>query len=576
MSSRRTLQAYVEDDCEKDQALPKTRSSAQAPTKGHPSNHHSKRTNEPSRQGPQQIEVNIRDKKIGQTTKKSAKMAYGPPYSNAWGYSQNVTSDPATYDPYYYYHAIPPSTVPAQAIPPQGIPPQMSSQPMAPQAMPPPSLQYAGMMAPAAPHSQHPGIPIPYPATTQHSQLAYRAHQAPPNAYAPPPPPPQSPTEYPPSSAGHRYRQLTVSPYHTQPPLGLSSYMHPPESPIQNGHPMSIDDSMYSQHQGPDTSGRLASRFNPRERLLQKNQDPIMRTESAYGTRDTHRSHKGLIDDDWCTGVTEGHHLRNLKSADRKAYGRASTPMPRDEYSKGYSESPPRLMRSKSLRRSSESITDPKDPYEYMSKSPAASRSRRQSVSHDHNTKSERVRFGPTSSHHRRYSCVDEDLPGSSYESKLKHANFYLEEVKGPSSRAPLTAESLRKQQKRQTSSRTTRSSASRDDSDHKRSDTSRTTRSESGNEDENMTIKVTGGSARVTVGGAQIDCNKGGAIEIKRDKVPRDSEKASSEYIGARQAIEDRERRNRYDKAPGRPRGISHSNRTSGRHRDYSSAYHT
>jgi hypothetical protein len=61
-----------------------------------------------------------------------------------------------------------------------------------------------------------------------------------------------------------------------------------------------------------------------------------------------------------------------------------------------------------------------------------------------------------------------------------------------------------------------------------------------SNDNDENVTIKVMG-QARVVVGGAQIDCNEGGEIEIKRQKSLRNgngSEQSNSEYGGGR--IED------------------------------------
>jgi hypothetical protein len=136
-------------------------------------------------------------------------------------------------------------------------------------------------------------------------------------------------------------------------------------------------------------------------------------------------------------------------------------------------------------------------------------------------------------------------------EDKMREASTYQEDVSGPS--VPLTADALRYRRRDAGSSRSTKSSGSRDESDYRKSATTRTTRSGSG-EDGDFTIKVKGGQARVMVGGAQIDCTDGGEIEIKRQKAIRNgSERSNSEYGGR---IEDR--KSRLDRPQGRSRKSS------------------
>jgi hypothetical protein len=154
----------------------------------------------------------------------------------------------------------------------------------------------------------------------------------------------------------------------------------------------------------------------------------------------------------------------------------------------------------------------------------------------------------------------------SGWEDKAARAASYQDGVSG--SAVPLTADMLRRQQRRQGgSSRSTKSSGSRDESDYRKSATTRTTRSVSSPEDENVTIKVVG-QARVTVGGAQIDYNDGGEIEIKRQKSVRGSDSvrggsewSNSEYGGDHRRTDDR-RTSRIDKPAGhsRRRSVSYA----------------
>ncbi|RDA89123.1 hypothetical protein CP532_2205 [Ophiocordyceps camponoti-leonardi (nom. inval.)] len=112
-------------------------------------------------------------------------------------------------------------------------------------------------------------------------------------------------------------------------------------------------------------------------------------------------------------------------------------------------------------------------------------------------------------------------------ESKMSAAIKYQNEVSG-GAQLPLTAEALRKATKRGgvPSSRSTRSSGSREDSEYRRSNTTGITRSSCGNEE--ITIKVPGNSV-FRYGGAEIECpNEGG--EITWSSRPGGSSRAGSD----------------------------------------------
>ncbi|KAI1803378.1 hypothetical protein F4811DRAFT_346214 [Daldinia bambusicola] len=98
------------------------------------------------------------------------------------------------------------------------------------------------------------------------------------------------------------------------------------------------------------------------------------------------------------------------------------------------------------------------------------------------------------------------------FEDKIRDASRYQEDVSGGGG-PPLTAEALRRV-KNDGSSRSTRSSASRDESDYKQSATTRTTRSNSGDDD--ITIKLPIGAV-IEVGNTKIHCKDGGDINIGR-----------------------------------------------------------
>ncbi|KAI8962204.1 hypothetical protein F5Y11DRAFT_201005 [Daldinia sp. FL1419] len=98
------------------------------------------------------------------------------------------------------------------------------------------------------------------------------------------------------------------------------------------------------------------------------------------------------------------------------------------------------------------------------------------------------------------------------FEDKVRDASRYQEDVSGGGG-PPLTAEALRRV-KNDGSSRSTRSSASRDESDYKQSATTRTTRSNNGDDD--ITIKLPMGAV-IEVGNTKIHCKDGGDINIGR-----------------------------------------------------------
>lgn len=177
-------------------------------------------------------------------------------------------------------------------------------------------------------------------------------------------------------------------------------------------------------------------------------------------------------------------------------------------------------------------------------------RSRRESVSFE----GPAYRIEPSTSSGRRHSYYGgSGGSGDSldYEDKFRAATAYQDDVAG-SYTLPLTAETLRKAGQRSSdkSSRSTRSSDSRDESDYRQSNTTRTTRSSAGDED--ITIRVTG-SATLKLGGAEIQCQDGGEINITQPASGRSagiSDKDSSIYSD--------DRRTRIDRLPIRTRASS------------------
>ncbi|KAF4969646.1 hypothetical protein FZEAL_10204 [Fusarium zealandicum] len=150
-------------------------------------------------------------------------------------------------------------------------------------------------------------------------------------------------------------------------------------------------------------------------------------------------------------------------------------------------------------------------------------------------------------------------------EDKYLDALRYQDDMNGGPA-MPLTAETLRKASTRTGgSSRSTRSSGSRDESEYKRSNTTGLTRSSSSDTD-NVTIKVSG-SAVVRVPGAEIQCADGGEITFtSRTGGSRvGSDRASSVY-----QLEDMRSRGEQKALPYRARAPSQSEG----HRNYTPSH--
>ncbi|KUJ19261.1 uncharacterized protein LY89DRAFT_731669 [Mollisia scopiformis] len=355
---------------------------------------------------------------------------------------------------------------------------------------------------------------------------------------------------YPPPSPSSSYMRYAATPQPSQPQYSVA-----PSYQVAGGADYFTPHAM---------SRPLASRFDPIART-QSAMDTVPRTSSAFGTRDMnprpiHESYSyeppgGSYYDD---GYTSANEVATIRRKDRR--GSIRVPPAQSTYSKADHDSitmPPPTTRPGILRRTTADYSlEPAQDLEYRDTRtqyreeprPRRPSINRHSVSYDLDRGSEGVRLEPANTGRRRQSWYDQGASSgtgasSAYEDKLNSAANYQEDVGGPT--VPLTAEVLRRQQRREAgSSRSTKSSASRDESDYKKSATTRTTRSGSGGDDENVTIKVTG-QARVMVGGAQIDCTDGGAIEIKRNqRLGRTgSERSNSEY-GENRRIEDRQSR--------------------------------
>lgn len=161
-------------------------------------------------------------------------------------------------------------------------------------------------------------------------------------------------------------------------------------------------------------------------------------------------------------------------------------------------------------------------------------------------------RRGSYESDGRRHALSSEDKMREA----LREAHGYQDVVGGPP--VSLTAEALRKSQRAATSSRSTRSSGSRNESDFKRSATTQTTRSSSGQDGDDVTIKFRG-TGTVEVAGAKIQCDDGADINfIRRKSIRNGSERSESDY--GRPRIEDRRSRD------GRPANYSRSSSKSAR----------
>lgn len=192
-------------------------------------------------------------------------------------------------------------------------------------------------------------------------------------------------------------------------------------------------------------------------------------------------------------------------------------------------------------------------------------RTRRGSVAYEH----QGMDIIPAGSRTRRDSFFDTRALGGGGVSlddddddKYLTALAYQDDITGGPGQ-PLTAEALRKASTRGVgggSSRSTRSSDSRDESEYRQSNTTGITRSSSSDND-NVTIKVSG-SAVVRVQGAEIECGDGGEITFSAPTNSRvGSDRASTVY-----QLEDNRSRVERKALPHRARAPSQS----GSHRAY------
>ena len=308
-------------------------------------------------------------------------------------------------------------------------------------------------------------------------------------------------------------------------------------------------------------------------RPLSSRFEPISRTTSAFGTRDTRDFNPQVLADAYEAGYYDDGYASAAEGAGASIRKRESIRVPSrplSRMSKAAEDAaampPPPAVRPGILRRRDSDMPYPSPPdlsdeygrprYRDEDSIPRRPSANRNSVSYDLGKDSERVRVETANNGRRRQSYYGQSTSteSSGYEDKVRQAASYQDDVGGPS--IPLTAEVLRRQQRRQAgSSRSTKSSGShsRDESDYRKSATTRTTRSGSGPDDENVTIKVTG-QARVRVDGAEIDCIEGGQIEIKRQKSIRNGSERSNSEFGDRPRIDDR-RSSRGERPLGRSR---------------------
>lgn len=432
---------------------------------------------------------------------------------------------------------------------------------------------------PSRPDSTYYGIPSPAvrtPSSSQHHNLAIRPRAQTSQTYPRPSSYYSASTSQggagPPLSYSAYYQQSPMITPSYPPPSPSSSYMRyaatPQPQPSYQVAPQYQTAPEYQVTSGQDyftphaMSRPLAQRFDPIART-QSAMDTVPRTSSAFGARDTNPrgirdSYDGYFDDGY-TSANDGPPIRR-KDSKRNSVRHGAAKSTFSQADRDSIAMPPPPSRPSILRRTTaaDDYLDPvgqeldfRDTRTQYRDEPRPRRPsvNRHSVSYDLDRSSGGVRIEPANTGRRRQSWYDQTGSSgtgasSAYEDKLNQAASYQEDVAGPT--VPLTAEVLKRQQRREAgSSRSTKSSQSRDESDYKKSATTRTTRSGS-NDDENVTIKVTG-TARVMVGGAQIDCADGGAIEIQRRQSLRGgSERSGSDFgdkYGSRR-IEDRQSR--------------------------------
>jgi len=410
-----------------------------------------------------------------------------------------------------------------------GVPtPTSATRPTAPTIVSQPNVTQPIPMRPRAVTSQtYPTRPLSY-----HAAYTSAGGYGPPLSasawtnYQPPSQPVITPS-YPPPSPGYMRYAATPAPPSTSDYFGSQA--------------MSVPDR-------PMSARPLASRFNP-----------PTRTSSGFGFHDSRPqdiadTYSAGYHDDGYTSASEGSARRRESIRVPSGLGQRLSKQEQDYQAM---PPPPRpILRRPVTEYSVDSIDAPYREGRTLIRDDSRPRrpsSHRNSVSYDLGDGPEPVRVETANNGRRRQSYYGQTASAGSsgYEDKIREAASYQQDV---GETVPLTAEILKRQQRRQAgSSRSTKSSASRDESDWRKSATTRTTRSGSGGDGENVTIKVTG-LARVMVGGAQIDCPDGGEIEIKQQQkaIRNGSERSNSEY-GGPPRIDDR--RSRDERGSGRSR---------------------
>lgn len=389
---------------------------------------------------------------------------------------------------------------------------------------------------------------------------------------------------YPPRPLSY-HAAYTSGGYGTGPPLSASAYYQQPISMPAPSYPPSPSPFQYryavtpqAQYSYFDAQPAAPVATPVASRPLGARFEPIQRTTSAFGVRDTAPQTYTTYDDDdgGYRSASEGPSTKRASIRVSSARNKAERDYDdsRSKAERDYQTMPPPprpgILRRPATEYYADSVPDAPSYRDgrsvYRDDPPPARRPslRRNSVSYDL-PGSDRVQVFETANKGRRrtsyYGPSNDSVGSNDYDVKMRQAQNYQEDVAGPEP-LPLTADALKRQQRRQAgSSRSTKSSGSRDESDYRKSATTRTTRSGSNGDDENVTIKVTGGTARVMVGGAQIDCTDGGEIEIKRQSIRNGSERGSVYGGTQRDRIEDR--RSRVDRPAGRSRMSSMSNQS-------------
>jgi hypothetical protein len=308
----------------------------------------------------------------------------------------------------------------------------------------------------------------------------------------------------------------------SRPPVARSAFYVPPSTNMGVSYPQASPTPSYIGYAPTRVDPYYApepSRPNPLAERFARGIDPISRTTSAQGVRTLNDLSAFDVDLE----------RRNIvRRRAREAEDMPPSPVP---------------VRRQSITR----VIDNRDTYDddiryesrparapYRAPSPAPRPPRRPSA--NRSSTFDYARDQPnyrmeTSNQARRSSYYEGQRRSSDYEDKIREAAGYQEQVAGGPP-VSLTAEALRKQQRTTASSRSTRSSGSRDESDFRRSATTRTTTSRFDADGENVTIKFKG-DATINIAGAEIKCDDGAELNIVRSKgsIRNGSERGGSEY---------------------------------------------